>query len=47
MHLAEAWLAAREATGEPAYDKRLAQLAKSVADAFVHEPSGSSSERTD
>jgi mannose-6-phosphate isomerase len=44
MHLAEAWLAARDATGDAAYDKRLAQLAKSVADAFVHEPSGSIAE---
>ncbi|WP_061168751.1 AGE family epimerase/isomerase [Caballeronia hypogeia] len=44
MHLAEAWLAAREATGEFAYDKRLALLARSVADAFVHEPSGSIAE---
>ncbi|BBP97817.1 N-acylglucosamine 2-epimerase [Burkholderia sp. SFA1] len=44
MHLAEAWLAAREATGDPAYDKRLAQLARSVADAFVHQPSGAIAE---
>jgi len=44
MHLAEAWLAAREATGEAAYDKRLALLAQSVADAFVHEPSGAIAE---
>jgi mannose/cellobiose epimerase-like protein (N-acyl-D-glucosamine 2-epimerase family) len=40
MHLAEAWLAAREVTGDATYDKRLAQLARSVADAFVHQPSG-------
>jgi mannose/cellobiose epimerase-like protein (N-acyl-D-glucosamine 2-epimerase family) len=44
MHLAEAWLAAREATGDAAYDKRLAQLVRSVADAFVHEASGSIAE---
>ncbi|KND54468.1 Mannose-6-phosphate isomerase [Candidatus Paraburkholderia kirkii] len=45
MHLAEAWLAARAATGDAAYDKRLARLAQSVADAFVHEPSGSIAEQ--
>ncbi|MDR5761599.1 AGE family epimerase/isomerase [Caballeronia sp. LZ035] len=44
MHLAEAWLAAREATGDAAYDRRLLQLARSVADAFVHAPSGSIAE---
>jgi mannose-6-phosphate isomerase len=44
MHLAEAWLAARDATGDAAYDKRLLQLARSVADAFLHEPSGSIAE---
>jgi len=40
MHLAEAWLAAREATGDTAYDERLASLAESVARTFVHEPTG-------
>jgi mannose-6-phosphate isomerase len=40
MHLAEAWLAAREATGDAAYDTRLAKLAESVARTFVHEPTG-------
>ncbi|GGD84505.1 AGE family epimerase/isomerase [Caballeronia grimmiae] len=40
MHLAEAWLAAREATGDAAYDARLATLAESVARTFVHEPTG-------
>lgn len=44
MHLAEAWLAARDATGDTAYDRRLAVLARSVADAFVHAPSGSIAE---
>lgn len=44
MHLAEAWLAARDATGDAAYDRRLALLAQSVADAFVHAPSGSIAE---
>ncbi|BAN26069.1 AGE family epimerase/isomerase [Caballeronia insecticola] len=44
MHLAEAWLAAREATGDAAYDRRLTLLARSVANAFVHEPSGSIAE---
>ena len=40
MHLAEAWLAAREASGDAAYDTRLAKLAESVARTFVHEPTG-------
>jgi mannose-6-phosphate isomerase len=44
MHLAEAWLAARDATGDAAYDRRLGLLARSVADAFVHAPSGSIAE---
>ncbi|CCD35627.1 Mannose-6-phosphate isomerase [Candidatus Paraburkholderia kirkii UZHbot1] len=44
MHLSEAWLVAREATGDTAYDRRLALLARSVANAFVHEPSGSIAE---
>jgi mannose/cellobiose epimerase-like protein (N-acyl-D-glucosamine 2-epimerase family) len=44
MHLAEAWLAAREATGDPAYDTRLNALAQVMADTFVHEPTGSIAE---
>ncbi|MDR5739003.1 MULTISPECIES: AGE family epimerase/isomerase [unclassified Caballeronia] len=40
MHLAEAWLAAREATGDAAYDTRLATLAEWIAHTFVHEPTG-------
>ncbi|WP_248322864.1 AGE family epimerase/isomerase [Caballeronia sp. Sq4a] len=40
MHLAEAWLAAREATGDAAYDARLATLAEWIARMFVHEPTG-------
>jgi mannose/cellobiose epimerase-like protein (N-acyl-D-glucosamine 2-epimerase family) len=40
MHLAEAWLAARDATADAAYDARLAALAQAVADTFVHAPSG-------
>ncbi|WP_244816717.1 AGE family epimerase/isomerase [Caballeronia sp. Lep1P3] len=40
MHLAEAWLAARDATGDAAYDTRLATLAQTVARLFVHEPTG-------
>jgi mannose/cellobiose epimerase-like protein (N-acyl-D-glucosamine 2-epimerase family) len=40
MHLAEAWLAARDATGDAVYDTRLHGLARAVADTFVHEASG-------
>jgi mannose/cellobiose epimerase-like protein (N-acyl-D-glucosamine 2-epimerase family) len=44
MHLAEAWLAARDATGDHAYDARLAALAQVMAQTFVHEPTGSIAE---
>jgi len=40
MHLAEAWLAARDATGDVSFDTRLASLARTVVATFVHEPSG-------
>ncbi|MBC8638548.1 AGE family epimerase/isomerase [Caballeronia sp. EK] len=40
MHLAEAWLAAREATGDSTYDVRLAALLRSVARTFVDEATG-------
>jgi mannose/cellobiose epimerase-like protein (N-acyl-D-glucosamine 2-epimerase family) len=40
MHLAEAWLAARDATGDHAFDTRLAALTQAVAATFVHEESG-------
>ncbi len=36
MHLTEAWLAAREATGDPVFDRRLEKLAAAFAQAFVH-----------
>lgn len=40
MHLTEAWLAARDATGDAAFDRRLETLASAVARTFVHEGSG-------
>nr|WP_050454055.1 AGE family epimerase/isomerase [Candidatus Burkholderia verschuerenii] len=40
MHLAEAWLAARDATSDALYDTRLHDLTRAVADTFVHEASG-------
>jgi mannose/cellobiose epimerase-like protein (N-acyl-D-glucosamine 2-epimerase family) len=40
MHLTEAWLAAREATGEAVYDARLNALVQAVTAAFVDEASG-------
>lgn len=40
MHLTEAWLAAREATGDALYDQRLEALARYVARTFVHRESG-------
>ena len=37
MHLTEAWLAAREATGDAAYDRRLEALARAMSrGTFVH-----------
>ena len=40
MHLTEAWLGARDATGDAAYDTAIARLAEAVARAFVHAPTG-------
>lgn len=40
MHLTEAWLAAREATRDNAFDAALRRLAGAVAGHFVHAPSG-------
>jgi mannose/cellobiose epimerase-like protein (N-acyl-D-glucosamine 2-epimerase family) len=40
MHLTEAWLAARDTTGDAIFDRRLAALAAGVASAFVHEATG-------
>ena len=44
MHLTEAYLAAFETTGEPAYETALAQLADAVAKHFVHTPTGAIAE---
>ena len=44
MHLAEAYLAAREATGEPGFDTLLAALASAIATHFVHAPTGAVAE---
>jgi mannose/cellobiose epimerase-like protein (N-acyl-D-glucosamine 2-epimerase family) len=38
MHLTEAWLAARQATGDAAFDTALERLCNAVARAFVHTP---------
>jgi mannose-6-phosphate isomerase len=40
MHLTEAWLAAREATQDSAFDTALRKLADAIARTFVHEPTG-------
>ncbi|MFP6561105.1 AGE family epimerase/isomerase [Paraburkholderia sp. B3] len=40
MHLTEAWLAAREATGDAAFDTAIARLVEAVARTFVHAPTG-------
>src|SRR6266702_795127 len=40
MHLTEAWLAAREATRDNAFDAALHRLADAVARHFVHAPTG-------
>lgn len=40
MHLTEAWLAARETTGDAVFDHRLEKLAAGVSDAFVHRETG-------
>ncbi|APR38001.1 AGE family epimerase/isomerase [Paraburkholderia sp. SOS3] len=40
MHLTEAWLAARQATGDAAFDTALERLCSAVARTFVHTPTG-------
>jgi len=40
MHLTEAWLAARETTADPIFDRRLEKLAAAFAEAFVHHETG-------
>lgn len=40
MHLTEAWLAAREATRDSAFDTALQKLAEAIDRTFVHEPTG-------
>jgi mannose/cellobiose epimerase-like protein (N-acyl-D-glucosamine 2-epimerase family) len=40
MHLTEAWLAAREATGDAAFDTAITGLVEAVARTFVHAPTG-------
>jgi len=40
MHLTEAWLAAREATGDAAFDTALTRLIEAVARTFLHAPTG-------
>jgi mannose-6-phosphate isomerase len=44
MHLTEAYLAAREETGERGFDTSLARLADTIAAAFVHAPTGAIAE---
>jgi mannose-6-phosphate isomerase len=40
MHLTEAWLAARDATGDAAYDTAITRLVEAVARTFLHAPTG-------
>jgi len=40
MHLTEAWLAAREATQDSAFDTALRKLAEAIERTFVHAPTG-------
>jgi len=40
MHLTEAWLIARDATGDAAYDTAIARLVEAVARTFLHAPTG-------
>jgi mannose/cellobiose epimerase-like protein (N-acyl-D-glucosamine 2-epimerase family) len=40
MHLTEAWLAARDATGDAAFDSALERLGGAIARVFVHAPTG-------
>jgi mannose/cellobiose epimerase-like protein (N-acyl-D-glucosamine 2-epimerase family) len=46
MHLTEAWLAARETTGDVIFDRRLEKLAAAFARAFVHDETGCIAELT-
>ena len=46
MHLTEAWLAARETTKDPVFDRRLEKLATAFARAFVHSETGCIAELT-
>jgi mannose/cellobiose epimerase-like protein (N-acyl-D-glucosamine 2-epimerase family) len=46
MHLTEAWLAARETTADPVFDRRLEKLATAFAQAFVHSETGCIAELT-
>lgn len=40
MHLTEAWLIARDATGDAAYDTAITRLVEAVARTFLHAPTG-------
>ncbi|MBN3811045.1 N-acylglucosamine 2-epimerase [Paraburkholderia sp. Ac-20347] len=40
MHLTEAWLVAREATGDAAFDTAITRLVEAVARSFLHAPTG-------
>jgi mannose/cellobiose epimerase-like protein (N-acyl-D-glucosamine 2-epimerase family) len=44
MHLTEAYLAAHETTGDPAYESMLARLAEAIAGTFLHAPTGAIAE---
>jgi mannose-6-phosphate isomerase len=40
MHLTEAWLMARDASGDAAYDTAIARLVEAIARTFLHVPTG-------
>jgi mannose/cellobiose epimerase-like protein (N-acyl-D-glucosamine 2-epimerase family) len=40
MHLTEAWLAAREATGDAAFDSAITKLVEAISRTFLHAPTG-------
>ncbi len=40
MHLTEAWLVARDATGDAAFDTAITQLCEALARGFLHAPTG-------
>ncbi|MBN3858058.1 N-acylglucosamine 2-epimerase [Paraburkholderia sp. Ac-20340] len=40
MHLTEAWLVAREATGDAAFDTAITRLCEALARGFLHTPTG-------